>query len=154
MVVGCWRTIAATFLARQQLLICEHEQTLSVDDVIMSFAYDSRRGSWRQRGSANLGPQDPRLRGNRVQSHRAVRDAVPLPHRAGQAGEAAGQPERDRAAAPVAKKNGASLDFRGAALVELGRKVDEARAALEPAQAAYEEACRAVAGSGRTAARC
>jgi hypothetical protein len=43
---------------------------------------------------------------------------------------------------PVAETNGASLEFRAASLVELGRKVDEARATLEPAQAAYEEACR------------
>jgi hypothetical protein len=37
---------------------------------------------------------------------------------------------------------GASFEFRAAVLVELGRRVDAARAELEPAQAAYEEACR------------
>jgi hypothetical protein len=37
---------------------------------------------------------------------------------------------------------GQSFEFRAAALVELGRKVDQARAELGPAQAAYEEACR------------
>jgi exonuclease VII small subunit len=35
-----------------------------------------------------------------------------------------------------------SFELRAAALVELGRKLDQARATLEPAQAAYEEACR------------
>jgi hypothetical protein len=35
-----------------------------------------------------------------------------------------------------------SFEFRAAALVELGRKVDAARAELEPAQARYGEACR------------
>jgi hypothetical protein len=43
---------------------------------------------------------------------------------------------------PAAKPNGQSFEFRAAALVELGRRVDAARAGLEPAQAAYEEACR------------
>jgi hypothetical protein len=38
--------------------------------------------------------------------------------------------------------NGSSFEFRAAALVGLRRKVDEARAALEPAQGADEEACR------------
>jgi exonuclease VII small subunit len=37
---------------------------------------------------------------------------------------------------------GQSFEFRASALVELGRRVDQARAELEPAQAAYEEACR------------
>jgi hypothetical protein len=40
------------------------------------------------------------------------------------------------------RQNGSGFEFRAAALVELGRKVDEARAELEPAQAHYVEACR------------
>jgi hypothetical protein len=35
-----------------------------------------------------------------------------------------------------------SFEFRAAALVEVGRKLDRARATLEPAQTAYEEAYR------------
>jgi transcriptional regulator with XRE-family HTH domain len=43
---------------------------------------------------------------------------------------------------PAVRADGPSLEFRAAALVELGRKVDEARARFEPARLEFEEACR------------
>jgi hypothetical protein len=43
---------------------------------------------------------------------------------------------------PATRPNGQSFEFKAAALVELGRRVDAARAAYEPARLELEEATR------------
>jgi DNA-binding CsgD family transcriptional regulator len=57
----------------------------------------------------------------------------------GPEGKGSGHRETPANGGPV---RGQSFEFRAAALVELGRRVDGTRAELEPAQARYEEACR------------
>jgi hypothetical protein len=76
---------------------------------------------------------------NRTGCEEIADQPAPMPpRRRNRAGEA-GAPER-WATGDQAERS--SFEFKAAAPVDLGRRVDAALVELEPAQARYEEACR------------